>query len=958
MSFDQLEKLERTCHEYKRQALAVCGPPMSVADVFKRKADRQREMVNRITQKCQRDLEQWRVERDVRENDVRERKEGERLILLQQIQEIREQKIQKRREQLTAEREYLRQSELVELELVARENAQRQKNIDYYTELGAIVDAQRKRTEDEMVKLKRQLKSATRTDASEEKDSVVSSPVSEKIVGDESDDDSVYFDAQKSLSPEIVSSIPRSASDFLNSNAADAPTGTTIVATQSDRQRNRANVLTSNIHLAAGEVTEPIAQTVRPKKLTDLQQNKLKMLQQEFHFISPDTNSNEIAVQQMELTDLQRNRNKVLAQEYGTPAATVIVPSERQTEFQRNRNAAMGHDDWSVLQSDDLNANELPMTDLQQNRQKVLTQEYNFTEAKSMSTPMTASTRSRLKASLSLDLDTGKRKSEEVAVKSCQSDFVNSPMSTTSDGPLLEADTTEMSTSIAETNDKQKYELKLNTNKATQVPFDSPTSSAAVESTPFSASNTAGILSQQNGFVFDRSPMYLPPFSQAIRSASSATNFFDIAPRLSSVNGTNPATVEPTECSEATVNTVSHTPAELRALNVANLTNFLQQSFTIPLQVHLSLLNNEILKIFFEEFDILEHFKSLRNYFFMMDGEFASNISDGILTKLHKVRKPSELMNSHVLHSILENALHSSIIGNDKNAENLSFFIPNVPERFDMSSPNVLKELHLSYKVDWPLNLLLSHETIEHYGIVFQHLLKLRRITWLLDQCFYVSWRLSDYSFGNKTNDFIFHLETERYSQAIGRENSTVATIPTRPADSSQIAVFHQRIANAYHIGGVARLLATIRGTVANGEIHGRIVQKTYEILETRRILVHVEQEQSRVLCQNGRYFRGCVAILLVSITHISIDPEQKTFDLIYFFRSNLQSKNWRCNDHGIYTHPKYEKLLTIETDFEKLIKFIIYAGQKMYRCGYQTEIGEFIYMINMNGYYDNGNEP
>lgn len=68
---------------------------------------------------------------------------------------------------------------------------------------------------------------------------------------------------------------------------------------------------------------------------------------------------------------------------------------------------------------------------------------------------------------------------------------------------------------------------------------------------------------------------------------------------------------------------------------------------------------------------------------------------------------------------------------------------------------------------------------------------------------------------------------------------------------------------------------------------------------------------------------------------------------------SNLQSKNWRCDDHGNYTHPKYQKLGQIEMDFNKLIKFVIYVGQKVFQSGYQTEIGEFIYMLNMNGYYD-----
>lgn len=71
------------------------------------------------------------------------------------------------------------------------------------------------------------------------------------------------------------------------------------------------------------------------------------------------------------------------------------------------------------------------------------------------------------------------------------------------------------------------------------------------------------------------------------------------------------------------------------------------------------------------------------------------------------------------------------------------------------------------------------------------------------------------------------------------------------------------------------------------------------------------------------------------------------------FRYSNLQSKNWQCDYSGTYTHPKYEKLQLHEKDFMGLIKFIIYAGRKMTQCGYQTEISEFIYMINVNGYYD-----
>lgn len=40
------------------------------------------------------------------------------------------------------------------------------------------------------------------------------------------------------------------------------------------------------------------------------------------------------------------------------------------------------------------------------------------------------------------------------------------------------------------------------------------------------------------------------------------------------------------------------------------------------------------------------------------------------------------------------------------------------------------------------------------------------------------------------------------------------------------------------------------------------------------------------------------------------------------------------------------------ETDFEKLIKYTIYLGNKLVAHGNQTEIGELINMININGYY------
>lgn len=74
----------------------------------------------------------------------------------------------------------------------------------------------------------------------------------------------------------------------------------------------------------------------------------------------------------------------------------------------------------------------------------------------------------------------------------------------------------------------------------------------------------------------------------------------------------------------------------------------------------------------------------------------------------------------------------------------------------------------------------------------------------------------------------------------------------------------------------------------------------------------------------------------------------------MFYFNRHLQSKQWRKqkgDEH--FTHQKFNKLIEDEKDFEKLIKYTIYLGNKIVRHGYQSEIGEFINLININNYYD-----
>lgn len=717
LSFDQLKVVEIEFEKHRKLAQSVCGRPFDVTEMRKQQEGKRKKLAEVIAVKFQENITNWKIEQDLKSTQILKQREKDRLILLQQIQENKERKMLERRENLEIEREYLRKQEQADLKGLERENERRIKNIEYYTELANIVDAQRQRTEQEIEELKGSVsQQESKTNANDNS-------------ADDSDDESLYFDAERSpLSKFSQESLNTPANhvkipteDLLNANSKSDES---ILC----RMRNKANILTSQISLFDDE------EDMRDQSI-DNQANELRVLHEEFGHLDANANSDKTSTV-FELTDLQKNRNKVLSSELGITDIRVNLSTVAMCdhiEFARNKRLAQAHD-YIFESAEDVNANKTepnPLTDMERNRQKVLAQEFDLVQPQMTENQDETSAKNKLRSSLSLDLNIVKPiQSNELTVKPCHSDFIVSPMSTTSDGLIAHSGESDSEANIE---DKTQSKLICDITLSNQTEFQDSTADSGDRGSPLSAPHGANDIKHKE-FVSFRSESQ-PFFSQFPRPTFTSKNIFDLSHHLSGNEvGSNAILPSPIDCPS---NGLSAT--NIKELNTANLTYFLQQSLIIPLQVQSSILNNEILKIYFEKLDILSHFNSLKNFFFMMDGEFASNISDGILNKLHQIRKPRELFNSHVLHSILENALQSSLMGNDTNAENLSFCIPNVPEKFEMASPNVLNELHLSYKVHWPLNLLISEEAIDHYDRVFQHLIKLRRITWLLENCFYVS---------------------------------------------------------------------------------------------------------------------------------------------------------------------------------------------------------------------------
>lgn len=652
------------------------------------------EFRKRCAERFQEHLEQWHEEQMQKKIKDRSNKEKHRKILEEQIEEIRDRKIQKRRENLERDRAFLRHEEDLENERIAKENIQRQKTLEYYEELGRIVNKQQKRVDEKIKNLSEELNEKSKDD--EENPSTIESigAQANPKTQDDINVTNITTDLHTISELHVETNLKKSASDYFNSN--EIPSEFTV---------NKTRVLGSTIEFNDTSMSNATVKTGKNKTKTLSQQ---VLMDNQGNTIDRDANSNELSPK---LTDRQKNKAKVLQSEFGICPIVVKIgdttESISNTEFQKNQQKSGAHTDifGNVI-----------IDEFQRNRSRVLTEEFGYTSSdRNMATPrgnklqITPVDWKPIRTSLSLDF-----------AKNNQNDAdVPTPMS---------IDTPTIHENIQEGNES---ELKIEIPPSKMVFHESVETldqSETIDPTPDCALNTSGIL-HKHGFVFETLPESIPPHQEcynlnfSLPIGSKSTSFFALP--LSVAEGGPPK-------SSSNLN-------DLKNVSTTTLANFLKMSFAIPIHARLSILNNEILKIFLEDLDILSHLKSLRNFYFMMDGEFSSCISDGLITRLENTKNPTELFNFQFLHTILHNALNSSVYGNDQNADRLSFLIADVPQNFDLASPNVLRTLNLSYRTDWPLNLVLTPEAMNHYANIFQHLLKLRRISWVLEQCYQVS---------------------------------------------------------------------------------------------------------------------------------------------------------------------------------------------------------------------------
>ncbi|XP_043944728.1 gamma-tubulin complex component 6 [Protopterus annectens] len=333
----------------------------------------------------------------------------------------------------------------------------------------------------------------------------------------------------------------------------------------------------------------------------------------------------------------------------------------------------------------------------------------------------------------------------------------------------------------------------------------------------------------------------------------------------------------------------------------------MKHSITAPLIAHVRLVNKAVVDYCFVELNIEKHFSALRHFLLMEDGEFAQSVSDLLFEKLGSGQTPGELLTPLVLNSILNKALQYSLHGDSKLASNLSFALKYIPEMFQPNAPDVLNCLELRYKVDWPLNIVITESCMNKYNKIFSFLLQLKHMVWTL-------------------KDVWFHLK--RTALVNGASSSV---------QFRQLQLFKHEMQH---------FVKVIQGYIANQILHvtwcefGKELSSVGNLDEIHRI--HAEY-------LNKAVFRGLLTEKAAPVMNVI----HSIFSLILKFRNQLIMQAWTYDsEKHMAVHPNFNLMQQSYNTFKFYSQFLFKVVTNLVNRGYQPHLEDFLLRINFNNYY------
>ncbi|XP_015514686.2 gamma-tubulin complex component 6 [Neodiprion lecontei] len=592
-----------------------------------------------------------------------------------------------------------------------------------------------------------------------------------------------------------------------------------------------------------------LMESIPPSYLSELQINSNRNVQHRTNQVPNDLKQIKNLIDH-ELTDAEKNRNRNMAHRTGQEMPALIIPehiAHELTDAQKNRNRNMQHSTDQGTTPDEAARDEpAVLTQAQKNRARVMEQEFYVYGSASVD-----------KQNDNLDLCTPFPISES-----------------TSSQQIIQENTTPMSC----TTDNFPLSVSSSMSQLQQC-MDTPLSEMSTDMR--SALTTGEILTadtarsdiSESGFKFpEKSPMF--------------PNFL----------GISSAAMTPTSESVLTV-------TDVEMIDNTSLHVYLEKSVAIPLQVQSRLVNDAIIKYLLSEHKFLSHLHSLRSYFFLLNGEFAKNLTKSLFTRLYEISIPADLLNSATLNNLLNKALVASLSSSYANSERLSLSVTDVPSQLQVSNPEALQCLCLNYKISWPLNIILDDMSMLQYSKVFKFLLMVGRVMWVLQEDFHI-------------------LKVERKATN-SKEYHGIQLF--RHSMMQFMTALHNYLTCSVLHASWAEFEKDLENAITIDQVYLTHVGYIKKILS--RCMLNPRGEKMRTCLHN-------------------------IFKVILKFHNRVRSQSWIITPTG-YVHPNFAKLQQLYKAFCELRTYLAHVADKLASSGYQPHLTHFLNALNINCLYD-----
>ncbi|XP_034234091.1 gamma-tubulin complex component 6 isoform X2 [Thrips palmi] len=987
-----LGKVQKECAHFEEEAQRVCGELLTASKLFQEESDREAHL-HVLMQKAQKQREAIRASLKMQlEREKAEMKEKQNADLKAQIQEVQLRKAAEKEKNRIEDELYLLQCKRLDEAAKFIEEEERLKMLAHYEELGKIVDKQNQHREWQLKRLKmadvrqtflfedslslakENLKAEKNArarieleDNTSESQMILQTPCLSKSVSPspsskENTTSESLCQTEHSDFFHEVEGFGISSGELLrpqyceNVESAENCVITSVLGHASDEElpkvTNLEEPLISLSSQTSGTSGRDATSESKDKPISDLERNRQRVLTQNVCWNPDKIDTSETdakcGMKDEALSDLAKTRQRVLFQDWRSKenvsaVKNPSVDSGVTMEWERNRQKVLG-EEFNILtgikssefsgETSQLKGIEETshLSDLQKNRRRVLGEEYNIL--------------------------TGEKTSAKNSSAS-----IPAVMTTTDSGVgtlTLESECETQSNVVSETLQKETSVAKVNqecesTKSKLSVCLDEGLSGAdknrneASDTPSFERPKILPVVSNSFSFV---SPLTtplshndMPVFTNPFRGTNSLPNELPLTTPLTDFCGENPKYFEvcgmpltydiadnfalkfDTQINYDLVSrdTVDHKKSDdelSKALpNTSWIESSLQTCLLLPLRVQYKFVSAALLHHFLVDLRLLSHFRSLRSYYFMQDGEFGRHLTVKLFTQMYQVSAPHLLFNPSSLERIMKEALASSQGTSDPNHHLISLTADraSVPHHFSHSSPNVLDFIQLSYKVKWPLNLILTPDVLQKYNVIFLFVIRLKRVAWLLQEDFVALKNTARGCFKEQHRDLI---NSPQYHQVqMIRQNMSQFLQATLNYVSSSVLY-----------ASWADFASSLKQATTLDHIYNAHIEYIKRLL--KRCLLNT----------NFKRVEGVLSKILVCIIK---------------FHSIMRTRPWQMpskvqGQRSIFLeHPNFQQLMACSSHFKmQVCKLISYLERSISPPNHHYFLSEYLLLLNINGFY------